>query len=159
VEVGFFDYTSLSSTSYLSLGFFDYLSTHPATLRALLGESEHLENRHMRPLLRNVLLPMLKHCPPSLLPALLRPVLPQLLTQLLRRLECGYTAVGEGGTVERHTVHATIHAALEAFLGANTLAVVRCLFALFVFASCSSPLPVFRCSLCPQEKGFRARKS
>jgi len=82
----------------------------------------------MRALLRNVLLPMLKHCPPSLLPALLWPVLPQLLTQLLRRLECGYTAVGEGGTVERHTVHATIHSALEAFLGANTLAVVRCLF-------------------------------
>jgi hypothetical protein len=107
------------------IGFFEYLLAHPSLVAALLGHWHSLENRHIRSVLRNALVPILRHCPARMLPALLQPVLPPLLTNCLERLQSAYAALADGRMVEGDCPERGTVEALQRFLGDNTLAVVR----------------------------------
>ncbi|KAJ1468842.1 hypothetical protein T484DRAFT_1920006 [Baffinella frigidus] len=62
----------------------------------LLSFWEFLENRHLRLILRMLLLPLLRHCTAEHQDQVLGPVLPQIFADLHARLHRGYTALAAG---------------------------------------------------------------
>jgi hypothetical protein len=108
-----------------SLGYVTYLKAHPASVVAIFGTMDYMENRHLWLLVRSGLLPLLRSCPAWHLTGLLEAVLKPLLSLLLHRLELGYDALSQGRVAEAETFPSTCGAALQQFLGTNTLAVVR----------------------------------
>ena len=105
------------------LGWFDYLAKHPRTVKAVFGQAEvGMENRHVRLVLRSALVPLLRSAPARKLRDILWPVLPGLMRSCLERLTRGYDAMAAARMVENGVPGA---AALERFLGANVLGVVR----------------------------------